>query len=54
MTDREKVGLRGPVKSCVEETGKRLATTEHGLDGRLLSPAPFFKRRNAKTTVPWQ
>ena len=35
MTDREKAGLRGPVKSCVEETGKRLITTEYGVDGRL-------------------
>ena len=41
MTDREKAGLRGPVKTCVEETtyppGKRLTTTEYGLDGRLLT-----------------
>ena len=36
MTDREKAGLRGPVKSCVEETEKRLTATEYGLDGRLL------------------
>jgi YD repeat-containing protein len=37
MTDREKAGLRGPVKSCVEETEKRLTTTEYGVDGRLLT-----------------
>ena len=41
ITDREQAGLRGPVKSCVEETtyptGKSLTTTEYGLDGRLLA-----------------
>jgi len=41
MTDREEAGLRGPVKTCVEEThypnGKSLTTTEYGLDGRLLA-----------------
>jgi antitoxin component YwqK of YwqJK toxin-antitoxin module len=36
-TDREQDGLRGPVKSCVEGTGKRLITTEYGVDGRLLT-----------------
>jgi hypothetical protein len=39
-TDREKAGLRGPAKLCVEETtyntGKSLRTTEYSLDGRLL------------------
>ena len=41
MTDREEAGLRGLVKSCVEETigprRKSLTTTEYGLDGRLLT-----------------
>ncbi|HEX2665566.1 MAG TPA: RHS repeat domain-containing protein [Candidatus Acidoferrum sp.] len=40
-TDRAKAGLRGPVKTCVEETsyptGKFLTTTEYGLDGTLLT-----------------
>jgi antitoxin component YwqK of YwqJK toxin-antitoxin module len=40
VTEREKAGLRGPVKTCVEETsyptGKSLTTTEYDLDGRLL------------------
>ena len=40
VTEREKAGLRGPVKTCVEETsyptGKALTTTEYDLDGRLL------------------
>ena len=41
MTDREKAGLRGPVKTCVEEgsyaVGKYLITTEFTSDGKLLS-----------------
>ena len=41
MTDREKAGLRGSVKTCVEETtynaGKSLTTTEYSLDGSLLT-----------------
>jgi len=41
ITDREEAGLRGSVKTCVEETtyptGKSLTTTEYGLDGRLLT-----------------
>jgi YD repeat-containing protein len=41
MTDREKAGLRGPVKICVEEgqyhTGGYVTTTEFTADGRLLS-----------------
>ena len=41
MADREKAGLRGSVKTCVEETTyakrKSLTTTEYGLDGRLLA-----------------
>jgi len=40
ITDREQAGLRGSVKTCVEETtypnGKFLTTTEYELDGRLL------------------
>jgi hypothetical protein len=40
MTDREKAGLRGPVKTCVEEniypTGTVLVTSEYTLDGKLL------------------
>src|SRR5215472_807669 len=41
ITDREEAGLRGLVKTCVEETtyntGKSSRTTEYGLDGRLLA-----------------
>ena len=41
MTDREKAGLRGPVRICVEETavpvGKLLTTTEYNSDGNLLT-----------------
>jgi len=41
ITDREEAGLRGRVKSCVEETTyptwKSLKTTEYDLDGRLLT-----------------
>ncbi len=41
MTDREKAGLRGPVRTRVEETiypgGKFLTATEYSLDGRLLA-----------------
>jgi YD repeat-containing protein len=41
MTDREKAGLRGPVRTRVEETiypgGKFLTTTEYSLDGRFLA-----------------
>jgi len=38
MSDREKAGLRGPVKTCVEEIkdgSKYLTTTEYSPDGRL-------------------
>lgn len=41
MSDREKAGLRGPVKTCVEEiiypTGKYVNTTEYSTDGRVLT-----------------
>ena len=41
MSDREKAGLRGPVKTCLEETvyptGKYLTTTEYSTDGRVLT-----------------
>jgi YD repeat-containing protein len=43
MSDREKAGLRGPVKTCVEETTaqpngtKYSTTTEYSPDGRLLT-----------------
>lgn len=42
MSDREKAGLRGPVRTCVEETivsdgSKYLTTTEYSSDGRLLA-----------------
>lgn len=41
ITDREKAGLRGPVRTSVEEavypTGKFLTATEYSLDGRLLT-----------------
>ena len=41
MTDREKAGLRGPVRICVEETdlspGKHVTATEFTPDGKLLS-----------------
>jgi YD repeat-containing protein len=43
MSDREKAGLRGPVKSCVEErtalsdANKYSTTTEYSPDGRLLT-----------------
>jgi YD repeat-containing protein len=42
MSDREKAGLHGPVKTCVDETispdGKSyLTTTEYGPDGRTLT-----------------
>jgi hypothetical protein len=42
MSDREKAGLHGPVRTCVEETifpdGKpHLTTTEYDPDGRLLT-----------------
>jgi YD repeat-containing protein len=41
MTDREKVGLRGPVKTSIEETihagGKYTTATEYSLDGKLLT-----------------
>jgi len=40
IRDRAEAGLRGSVKTCVEETtyptGKFLTTTEYDLDGRLL------------------
>jgi hypothetical protein len=43
ISDREKAGLRGPVKTCVEETtgppdsAKYSTTTEYSPDGRLLT-----------------
>jgi hypothetical protein len=42
MSDREKAGLRGPVRTCVEETilpedRTHSITTEYGADGRLLT-----------------
>ena len=43
MSDREKAGLRGPVKTCIEETTgppdgmKYSTTTEYSPDGRLLT-----------------
>src|SRR6266513_495679 len=41
MSDREKAGLRGPVRTCLEEiiypTGKYLSTTEYSTDGRVLT-----------------
>jgi YD repeat-containing protein len=41
MTDREKAGLRGPVKTSIEETvypgGKYTTATEYSLDGKLLT-----------------
>jgi hypothetical protein len=41
MSEREKAGLRGPVKTCLEETdyptGKYLTTTEYSTDGRVLT-----------------
>ena len=41
MTDREKAGLRGPVKTCVEEivqsTGTISLAFEYAVDGRLLT-----------------
>lgn len=41
MTDHEKAGLRGPVKTCVEEvappTGAISIASEYALDGRLLT-----------------
>jgi YD repeat-containing protein len=41
ITDREKAGLRGPVRTSVEEavypTGKFLTATEYSLDGKLLT-----------------
>ena len=41
MSDREKAGLRGPVKTCLEETiyptGKYMNTMEYGTDGRVLT-----------------
>lgn len=51
MSDREKVGLRGPVRTCIEETiypgatnsdGTQIPerkfwyTTEHDVDGRVM------------------
>lgn len=41
LSDREKAGLRGPVKTCVDEIilpdgSKYLTTTEYSADGRLL------------------
>ncbi|PYT54553.1 MAG: hypothetical protein DMG43_05910 [Acidobacteria bacterium] len=41
MSDREKAGLRGPVRTCTEETiypgGKSLTTSEYSIDGRVLT-----------------
>lgn len=41
LTDREQAGLRGPVKTCVEETAgyreKSVETTEYSLNGDFLS-----------------
>jgi hypothetical protein len=41
LTARGRVGLRGPVKMCVEETtsdyGKSVTTTEYDSDGKLLT-----------------
>lgn len=41
ISDREKAGLRGPVRTCREETiypsGEFLTTTEYSLDGKLLT-----------------
>jgi hypothetical protein len=40
MTDREKAGLRGPVRICVEEniypTGIVSITSKYAIDGKLL------------------
>jgi len=51
MSDREKAGLHGPVRTCVEETilpdGKpHLTTTEYDPDGRLLT----FRSTNSDGT----
>lgn len=51
MSDREKAGLHGPVRTCVEETilpdGKpHLTTTEYDPDGRLLT----FRFTNSEGT----
>jgi len=42
MSDREKAGLRGPVRTCIRESivpdeSSGLATTEYSFDGRFLS-----------------
>jgi len=41
LTAREWAGLRGPVKTCVEDTpiyqGRSVTTKEYGFDGELLS-----------------
>ena len=37
MSDRDKAGLRGPVKTCVEEGTKYSITTEYSSDGKLLT-----------------
>lgn len=41
ISDRERAGLRGPVRTCREETvypgGKSFTTTEYSLDGKLLT-----------------
>ncbi len=41
MSDREKAGLRGPLKTCLEETiyptGKYVTMTEYSTDGRVLT-----------------
>jgi len=41
MSDREKAGLHGPVRTCVEEAilpdnGKHLTTWEYSPDGKIL------------------
>jgi len=48
ITDREEAGLRGLVKTCVEETiGPRrnsLKTTEYALDGSLLTTRTSYAK----------
>jgi hypothetical protein len=51
MSDREKAGLHGPVRTCAAETilpdGKSyLATTEYSSDGRLIT----FRTTNSDGT----
>ncbi len=42
LTARDEAGLRGPVKTCVEESGKSVATTEYSIDGQFLSARHEF------------